>query len=447
MSKNPILKTIGDPKTPLHREPGLWSVILLFVFIFKELATNLKMILALRKKYKTKKINLDTPHVVVFSDNLDETNGIAINSRLIQGEMKRQGRGYQLMGVAHHTRDTGIVEEGGTILVPQSYSMEQLGYKESETAIPVIKEILNYLDENSVDLIELETPSSGCSLVLLLSKIIGIRAISHYRTDLFFYVDLLVSNGIARWFAKTWCKTFCRLSMPIIVPSTDFEKLIPKQMGILKSQVVRIDRGIHLEKFNPTKNKGIWPVFEKEKGRVKFLYVGRVSQEKEIDFLLDVFTDYKASGGLGELVFVGHGPYLDELKELTKSKDYIQCLGKKVGDDLASYYAEADYFVFPSGSDTFGNVIVEALASGTPSLVSDKGGPKDIVDSKTGWVLAYNNNEAWKKTLLEADTLKLNQEEYKVWTEASLNRSKKFSLEISANHFWEFYRKVLNNEV
>jgi glycosyltransferase involved in cell wall biosynthesis len=279
-------------------------------------------------------------------------------------------------------------------------------------------------------------------MVLVLARIIGIKPISHYRTDVFFYVDQLIDNAMARWFVKTWVKTFCAFSRPIIVPSNDFKDILPKEMNMPKEEFVRIDRGIHLEQFNPSKKKSIWPQ-SSEEVNTRFLFVGRISQEKEIDFLVECFNQYVDDGGLGELIFVGQGPYLEELKTISNDQKRIKCVGKKMGDDLAAFYAEADYFLFPSGSDTFGNVVVEALASGTPAFVSDRGGPKDIVAAeKTGMIIPFKDKEKWVKAFVDAQKNKQTNE-YAEWEKASEKHSQSFSLERSANHFWNFYKKVL----
>src|SRR5207302_3419988 len=75
-------------------------------------------------------------------------------------------------------------------------------------------------------------------------------------------------------------------------------------------------------------------------------------------------------------VFVGDGPYLKDLRQLLPDAAFT---GYLAGLDLARAYASSDVFLFPSTTDTFGNVILEALASGVPCVVSDQGGPKDLV--------------------------------------------------------------------
>ncbi len=100
------------------------------------------------------------------------------------------------------------------------------------------------------------------------------------------------------------------------------------------------------------------------------LYVGRVAVEKNIAAFLE-------SDVSGSKYVVGDGPQLDELR---KRHPDVRFVGAKFGAELARYYAAADVFVFPSRTDTFGNVILEALAAGVPVAAYPVPGPLDIID-------------------------------------------------------------------
>jgi len=133
-------------------------------------------------------------------------------------------------------------------------------------------------------------------------------------------------------------------------------------------------RGVDLSLFTPEMATKGEPL--NVKGPI-WLYVGRVAVEKNIQAFLDLKLD-------GTKVVVGSGPMLDDLK--TKYSDVV-FTGPKFGDELASIYAQADVFVFPSKTDTFGLVVVEALAAGTPVAAYPVQGPADILkDSGVGAV-------------------------------------------------------------
>lgn len=100
-----------------------------------------------------------------------------------------------------------------------------------------------------------------------------------------------------------------------------------------------------------------------------FLYVGRVAVEKNIRAFLDLDLP-------GQKVVVGGGPQLDELKHKYPNVTFT---GPKFGEDLARHYAAADVFVFPSLTDTFGLVVLEALSCGTPVAAFPVAGPRDVI--------------------------------------------------------------------
>ena len=112
-------------------------------------------------------------------------------------------------------------------------------------------------------------------------------------------------------------------------------------------------------------------------GEVGALYVGRVSREKNLDLLAASCRRLLASGVKVRPLVVGDGPYAAMMKELLPEGIYTGSLHR---EELAAAYASADFFVFPSTTDTFGNVVIEAQASGIPVIVSDVGGPKDLIE-------------------------------------------------------------------
>ena len=143
---------------------------------------------------------------------------------------------------------------------------------------------------------------------------------------------------------------------------------------------------------------GIYPA---DLPRPIFAYVGRVAVEKNIEAFLKLDLP-------GSKVVVGGGPALDELKAKYPTATFT---GPKFGDELARYYADADVFVFPSFTDTFGLVILEAAACGTPVAGFVAPGPQDILPGTGAGIV----NEDLQKACLEA--LKLNREDARALAE------------------------------
>lgn len=165
-------------------------------------------------------------------------------------------------------------------------------------------------------------------------------------------------------------------------------------------------RGVNTTLFHPSKRDGA--IVNKYESP-KMLYVGRVSIEKNLEAFFKVDTP-------GTKIVVGDGPLLEQYK-----RDYpdIIFVGAKVGEDLARYYASADVFVFPSKTDTFGIVMLEALASGTPIAAYPVTGPIDVVTNSMDGFL----NDDIQKAITEAlkcDRITIRQRSLKYkWSECA----------------------------
>jgi glycosyltransferase involved in cell wall biosynthesis len=124
-----------------------------------------------------------------------------------------------------------------------------------------------------------------------------------------------------------------------------------------------------------------------------------VSREKNLELLADAFLDLQARGSSAWLVIAGDGPYREEMARKLKGQKAI-FTGFLSQADLARVYASSDALVFPSITDTFGNVVLEAQACGLPVIVTDKGGPRELMlDGITGLVLPGNDREAFIRAM------------------------------------------------
>jgi glycosyltransferase involved in cell wall biosynthesis len=142
-------------------------------------------------------------------------------------------------------------------------------------------------------------------------------------------------------------------------------------------------RGVDIEMFRPRLEKDAPGVLD-GLARPIFINVGRVAPEKNIEAFLDLELP-------GSKVVVGDGPSLEALKGKFPSVVFV---GAKFGAELAAYYAEADVLVFPSVTDTFGLVILEAMAAGTPVAAFPAPGPIDIIPGSNAGVVSADLRQA-----------------------------------------------------
>lgn len=159
-------------------------------------------------------------------------------------------------------------------------------------------------------------------------------------------------------------RRFHRRSSLLLTATPTLEAKLKKRG--FTTPMARWSRGVDLSLFRPRLKRSL--------GKPLALYVGRVAKEKNVEGFLDVDVDCHKW-------VVGEGPHLPYLKQRYPSANYLGCLR---GEQLAAVYAQADVFVFPSRTDTFGLVMVEALASGTPVAAYPVEGPIDVVPNGQG---------------------------------------------------------------
>lgn len=436
-----------------HQPPGNLRTGMIPPIVFGSLILNIPKLLKLRSylKKERKKHPADDVRILFYSDNLDETNGIANNLRNVIPYMRAHGMHAFLAGNAFNTRPCGVVENGYCILLPRLFSMEQLGYANSELAIPRVGPVLRLLKRYPVDLIEFETPSPGAWLVCFCAKVAGIKVFSHYRTDVPTYTRTLVK---AKWmfhFVLWLMKIFYGMTKPVVSPCKDYAKILTTQLNVPENKVQILPRGLPLEKFSPAmRGKGVWEKYngateaiQNENRKVRFSFIGRISKEKNLEFLNGVWKKFAEKHNDVELMYVGYGWYLEEIKKFFEGDNSVHFAGEQGGETLASLYADSDFFLFPSVTDTFGNVVVEAMSTGTPAIVSNYGGPHDIVmDEAAGRILPIDE-DAWLNALEDARKLYLEQPEvYAKMRKVAHERSLKYTMESSTKAQFEFFRKL-----
>ena len=437
-----------------HQPPGNLRTGMIPPIVFGSLIANLPKLLKLRSylKKERRKHPADDVRILFYSDNLDETNGIANNLRNVIPYMRAHGMKAFLAGNAFNTRPCGVVENSYCILLPRLFSMEQLGYANSELASPRVGPVLRLLKRYPVDLIEFETPSPGAWLVCFCAKVAGIKVFSHYRTDVPTYTRTLVKAKWMYHFVLWLMKIFYGMTKPVVSPCKDYADILTSQLKIPENKVKILPRGLPLEKFSPDlRGKGVW---EKYNGtsemtqtstarKVRFSFIGRISKEKNLEFLNSVWKKFAARHDDVELMYVGYGWYLEEIKKFYEGDNSVHFAGEQGGETLASLYADSDFFLFPSVTDTFGNVVVEAMSTGTPALVSDYGGPHDIVmDDAAGRILPIDE-EAWLKALEECRKLFLEEPEtYAKMRETAHERTQKYTMQNSTKAQFEYFREL-----
>ena len=243
--------------------------------------------------------------------------------------------------------------------------------------------MIDYIQREGFTELIISTPGPIGLTALLAAKLLGLRTSGIYHTDFPQYVRILTDDNFLETLTWNYMKWFYEQLDLLYVNSEGYRRAWVDR-GIAADKIRILPRGLDTALFHPSRrDPAFWTKHGLAPGATVLLYVGRVSKEKDLDVIVAMWRRIADNQKLA-LAFVGDGPFQKELRQLLPDAAFT---GYLTGLDLARAFASADVFLFPSTTDTFGNVILEALASGVPCVVSDQGGPKDLIaHGATGFI-------------------------------------------------------------
>jgi len=333
---------------------------------------------------------MTAPRVAYFPDSFHEVNGVAHTSRHFEAFARR--RNLPFLCVRAGDRAQPLIEEESvwTLELPRgllSFALEKDLRLDPAFLrhIPLIREVL---DRFHPDLIHITGPSEVGILGAGLAHCLRLPLAASWHTNIHEY-----AARRANWFlrflpprqsaaagqkiedlALAATARFYSLAQILFAPNPDLCALLERSTG---RPCHLMPRGVDAELFHPAKRT------RDTLDRNRILgYVGRLSIEKNIGLLVRIDEELVQDQEKIRFLIVGHGGDEAWLREHLPHAEFTGVLR---GEPLAAAYANMDVFVFPSHTDTFGNVVLEALASGVPVIVTPDGGPRAIVrDGITG---------------------------------------------------------------
>jgi glycosyltransferase involved in cell wall biosynthesis len=281
-------------------------------------------------------------------------------------------------------------------------------YEELTLRVPPAVELIEHCERENYGRILISTPGPVGLAALAAAKLLGVPVAGIYHTDFPRYVAALGGEGRLEDLARSYVRWFYRQMDEVLVSGTVYAEELAR-MGIDRSRLRDLPRGVDIELFAPGRRQpdffarwGLAP------GRV-LLYAGRLSREKNLEALFEAFETLRNRGVAANLALVGDGPERRAL-EMRWNAPGVAFTGYLAGEELATAYASADLFVFPSRTDTFGNAVLEAMASGVTPVVASEGGPAEqICHGETGLIVDLDRREALAdaiQALLGADDLR-----------------------------------------
>jgi glycosyltransferase involved in cell wall biosynthesis/predicted metal-dependent phosphoesterase TrpH len=295
----------------------------------------------------------------------------------------------QVHGVSHtleRVRELGVpgfeVEVIGTDpavdrRLPAVAEVEVPFYAGLRIGVPAVPTLVETIAEGRYDLVHLASPGPAGIAAALVARIGKLPTLGSYHTELAAYAGLRTGDAAIERGMRIALSLFYGQCERVLSPSTAAD-LSLRSLGIAEEKIGRWARGVDLARFDPLKrDEDAYP------GELRVLYAGRLTKEKGADLLAESFLMARERDPRLHLLLAGGGPEEDMLRE--RLGEHATFLGWLEGEELAKAYASSDAFLFCSQTDTFGQVIVEAQASGVPVVAVDAGGPASLVrDGDTG---------------------------------------------------------------
>jgi len=326
--------------------------------------------------------------VALYTDTYDEINGVGNTYRKLIEYCGRTGR---MFDVHTYTDAEPGVEDRGSVRVFRYRPRLPLAIY-SDLVFDLALSHPRAVEEAMkarYDIVHVATPGSMGLTGLSAARKLGVPLVSTYHTAVPEFAGRRVPGILRRpteallWRLISWFYNHCE----VVLSPSKFTRDSLK--GRFKCESGIFTRGVDTDRFHPG--------YREAPKKTTVTYVGRVSVEKNLPLLVRAFT---GMAGVA-LKVVGDGPYLEKMKKECPTAEYT---GMITGDALSRAYASADVFAFPSETDTFGNVVLEAMSSGIPAVVTDKMGPKEIViDGETGFVASTHEEFVDKLRLLVTD--------------------------------------------
>ncbi len=304
-------------------------------------------------------------HITVVTETYPpEINGVANTMRQLVAGLGRRGHRVHVVRPRQETDARSANEPHcDETLVP---GLPIPGYRGLRFGLPVFSRLRRRWQVERPDLIYIATEGPLGHAALKAAEVLSIPTATGFHTLFQQYSRHYGLGLLAQPIARS-LRTFHNRSDTTLVPTTELRDRLRSQ-GYTKVQV--FGRGVDTQLFSPTRRRAqLRAQWGSGPDDPTLLYVGRLAAEKNIALVLDSFTATQVTLPKARCLLVGDGP---EWLRLSRAFPQFHFVGAKVGIELAEHYASADLFVFPSLTETFGNVVPEAMASGLTVVAFDE---------------------------------------------------------------------------
>ncbi len=324
-------------------------------------------------------------HIALVSETWPpEINGVANTLHHWVGGLIERGHQIHLTRPRQHPNERPIAGSG--IEERLVHSLPLPGYHGLRFGLPAPRVLHREWAHFTPDLVYIATEGPLGGSALRIAKRMGIPAVTGFHTRFDFY-SRHYRLGWLEPAIRAVLRRFHNRSAATLVPTRELADLLSRH-GFHNPRVV--SRGVNARLFTPERRDGglraTWGVTETTPVA---LYVGRLAPEKNIDLAISAYRAMQVRNPELRFVLVGNGP--DEQRLKRDNPDLIFA-GPRIGEDLARHYASGDIFLFPSLSETFGNVVIEAMASGLGIVAFDYAAGREHLHHAENGLLAPRND-------------------------------------------------------
>ena len=259
-------------------------------------------------------------------------------------------------------------------------------YPGLELGVPSLTELVSTLADGQYDLIHLSSPGPVGVAAALAARIGDVPLIGSYHTELAAYAGLRTGDPAIEAGVRMALALFYAQFRLVLSPSPAADASLAG-LGVTAERIERWERGVDLELYGARRRNP-----DAHQGAIRVLYAGRLTKEKGVELLAEGFLRAYERDRRLHLELAGGGPEEPWLRR--RLGERATFLGWLDREQLADAYASADLFLFASRTDTYGQVIVEAQASGLPVVAVGEGGPASLIrDRQTGWLCRPDPDE------------------------------------------------------
>lgn len=370
---------------------------------------NRKVLEDLQIKYRV--ANSTQKKILWFTDTINDLNGVSETVKKMGWLAFERHLQVKLVYCNNSSSEDGSLPPN-VLRLPAISSFTPSFYNTYTMNIPSVLQSLELIANESPDEIVISTPGITGLLGLLSARLLNVKSTGIYHTDFTSQANEVIGDEMVSNVVETYMHWFYKSCDLIRVPTMEYMGILSDRgYDIRKMALFR--RGIESDIFCPIYDKTVLKQFGINDGRT-LLYTGRISKDKNIDFLINVYRHTLSTHPDTNLLIIGDGPYAEEVKKKNADLTRLFFGGRLDRFKLPAIYAAADLFLFPSGTDTFGMSVLEAQACSLPAIVSSRGGPKEIIiNESTGFSISTERLDLWvRKTRDILDSINLCPDKY-----------------------------------